>query len=117
MKNINKLLSLAAALVLIVSACHKVEDLPYYGTGMKVTLTANKTAIAPTPADSLTPVITFAWSNPDYKQDTSLYKYILEIDSTARNFAKETIKIVVGTRTTSLTGKELNAILLNYGFT
>ncbi|MGB3007972.1 MAG: SusE domain-containing protein, partial [Chitinophagaceae bacterium] len=42
---------------------------------------------------------------------------ILEIDSTARNFAKETIKIVVGTRTTSLTGKELNAILLNYGFT
>ncbi len=116
MKNIKKYLSLAAVLVLIVSACHKVEDLPYYEEGKSVALSADKTAVAPTPADSITNVITFSWTNPEYKQDSSLYKYILEIDSTGRNFAKEATKIVVGTRTVSLTGKELNAILLQYGF-
>lgn len=116
MKNLNKYLSLAAVLMLIVSACHKVEDLPYYEEGKSVALSADKTAVAPTPADSIANVITFSWTNPEYKQDSSLYKYILEIDSTGRNFSKEATKIVVGARTVSLTGKELNAILLQYGF-
>ncbi|MBK6936608.1 MAG: SusE domain-containing protein [Chitinophagaceae bacterium] len=116
MKNIKKFLSITAVLVLVVTACRKVEDLPYYEEGKSVELSADKTAIAPTPADSITNVITFSWTNPEYKQDTGLYKYILEMDSTGRNFAKEATKIVVGSRSVSLTGKELNAILLNYGF-
>jgi len=116
MKNIRKYLSLAAGLVLILSACTKVADLPYYENGNAVTLTANKTAVTATPADSLNQVITFSWTNPDYKQDSSLYKFVLEIDSTGRNFAKKAMKIVTGVAGTSLTGKELNNILLNYGF-
>ncbi|MBI3137678.1 MAG: SusE domain-containing protein [Sphingobacteriales bacterium] len=98
------------------AGCQKVPDLPYYDNGTAVTLTADKTAVAPTPADSLNNVISFTWTNPEYKQDSSLYKYVLEIDSTSRNFAKESTKIVTGSLGTTLTGKELNAILLNYGF-
>jgi hypothetical protein len=116
MKNIRKYLSLAAGLVLILSACTKVADLPYYENGNAVTLTANKTAVTATPADSLNQVITFNWTNPDYKQDSSLYKFVLEIDSTGRNFAKKAMKVVTGVSGTGLTGKELNNILLNYGF-
>ncbi|MBI5371183.1 MAG: SusE domain-containing protein [Sphingobacteriales bacterium] len=102
--------------VAAIAGCQKVPDLPYYDNGTTVTLTANKTAVTPTPADSISNVISFSWTNPEYKQDSSLYKYVLEIDSTGRNFAKESIKIVTGTLGTFLTGKELNAILLNYGF-
>jgi len=116
MKNIKKYLSLAAILVLIVSACTKVADLPYYDKGQPVTLTASKTAVTATPADSVTPVIAFNWTDPNYKQDSLLYKFMLEIDSTGRNFTKKSIKIVTGAQTTSLTGRELNNILLNYGF-
>ncbi len=112
MKNIKKYLSLAAILVLIVSACTKVADLPYYDKGQPVTLTASKTAVTATPADSVNPVIAFNWTDPNYKQDSLLYKFVLEIDSTGRNFAKKSIKIVTGAQSTSLTGRELNNILL-----
>lgn len=111
-----KTFGLASLLVVVVAGCHKVADLPYYDKGTAVTLTASKTAVAPTPADSVSKVIDFSWTNPNYAQDSSLYKFILEIDTTGRNFSKEATKIVTGTRTTSLTGKELNAILLNFGF-
>jgi len=116
MKNIFKILALAVTTVVIVTACTKVADLPYYENGKSVTLTANKTAVTAAPADSLNQVIAFSWTNPEYKQDSSLYKFVLEIDSTGRNFAKKTMKVVTGVAGTSLTGKELNNILLNYGF-
>jgi hypothetical protein len=116
MKNIFKILALAVTTVVMVTACTKVADLPYYENGNPVTLTANKTAVTATPADSLNAVIAFSWSNPEYKQDSSLYKFVLEIDSTGRNFAKKAMKVVTGVSSTTLTGKELNNILLNYGF-
>lgn len=103
--------------VAAIAGCQKVPDLPYYDNGTAVALTADKTAVTPTPADSVNNVISFSWTDPNYKQDSSLYKYVLEIDSTGRNFTKESIKVVTGTLGTSLTGKELNAILLGYGFT
>ena len=116
MKNIFKILALAVTTVVMVTACTKVADLPYYENGKSVTLSANKTAVTATPADSLNQVIAFSWTNPEYKQDSSLYKFVLEIDSTGRNFAKKSMKVVTGVSGTSLTGKELNNILLNYGF-
>lgn len=116
MKNIFKILTLAVTTVFLVTACTKVADLPYYDNGTAVTLTSSTTSVAPTPADSATTVISFSWTNPQYAADSNTYKYILEIDSTGRNFSNEATKIVVGSLSTSLTGKELNAILLNYGF-
>jgi hypothetical protein len=102
---------------LVFSACSKVKDNPYYTNGSSVTLTASSAAVAPTPADSLNKVLSFTWSDPKYATDSSKNKYILEIDSTGRNFAKKVQKTVIGTRSTSLTGREINDIVLNYGFT
>lgn len=116
MKNILKFFVLAAITGLVFSACDKVDDLPYYNNGTAVTLTASKTSVTATPADSLVEVVSFSWTNPNYATDSSTYKFILEIDSTGRGFSKETTKIVIGKLNTSLTGKELNNILLNYGF-
>ena len=60
MKNIFKILTLAVTTVLMVTACTKVADLPYYDNGTAVVLTASKTSVAPTPADSLSAVISFS---------------------------------------------------------
>lgn len=103
--------------VLVFVACTKVDDLPNYENGTAVTLTPSKTSVIATPADSSNAVISFSWTTPKYATDTSNYKYILEFDSTGRNFAKAGSKTVTGTLSTSLTGKELNAVLLDYGFT
>ncbi|MBG9376469.1 SusE domain-containing protein [Panacibacter sp. DH6] len=103
--------------ILFLAACNKVKDLPFYANGNAVTLSASGTEIAPTPADSLNEVISFAWTNPAYASDSDTYKYVLEIDSTGRNFSDKFTKTVTGALSTSLTGKELNAVLLNYGFT
>lgn len=116
MKNIFKIL-LAAAIVVFYTACHKVDDLPSYGKGEPVVLSSSSAAIAPAPADSNNVAIVFSWTNPKYAQDSSLYKFVLEIDSTGRNFAKEVTKTVTGAFSTSMLAKELNAILVEqFGF-
>jgi len=116
MKKIISVFLLCTITVFIFTACTKVKDLPFYANGYAVTLSSSVTSIAPAPADSLNSVVSFTWTNPRYASDSSTYKYILEIDSAGRNFSNEITKIVSGTLTTSLTGKELNAILLGYGF-
>ena len=116
MRAIKNFLVLFAGLFVVTTACEKIEDLPYYDKGTVVSLTSSATAVTPTPADSVTEVISFSWTDPAYATDTSNYKFILELDSTGRNFAKKITKEVMGKRTVGFTGREINAALLNYGF-
>ncbi len=109
--------SITVIATIFFAACNKVDDLPFYENGNAVTLTSSATSIAPGPADSLKNMVTFSWTNPEYATDTSNYKFIVEIDSTGRNFSQKVTKTVMGSLNTSFTGKELNDILLNYGFT
>ncbi|MBL7740871.1 MAG: SusE domain-containing protein [Chitinophagaceae bacterium] len=117
MKYIINTIMMAALGTLVFSGCQKVADLPYYNDGKAVALTSSKTTVVPTLADSTTEVVKFSWTSPDYATDTSTYKFILEIDSTGRNFSKKMTKTVFGSLATGLTGRELNNILLNNGFT
>ena len=109
--------SITVIATIFFAACNKVDDLPFYENGNAVTLTSSATAVTPGPADSLKEMVTFSWTNPEYATDTSNYKFIVEIDSTGRNFSQKATKTVVGSLSTGFTGKELNDILLNYGFT
>jgi len=103
--------------VLAFVACDKVDDLPFYGNGNAVVLSANPTSVTPTAADSTKEIVQFNWTTPKYEQDTSLYKYVLEVDSTGRNFsAATTTKILTKDLHTAITGRQLNTILLNYGY-
>jgi hypothetical protein len=108
--------SLLVSAIFLFNACKKVKDLPYYEDGNAVTLEASKTAVTATAADSANNVVSFSWSTPKYASDTSTYKYVLEIDSASRNFSKKVTKTIIGVRSRALTGKELNDIVLNYGF-
>ncbi|WP_207497046.1 SusE domain-containing protein [Aridibaculum aurantiacum] len=116
MKTLFKLLSFTLVVVLSIAGCRKIADLPYYGKGTPVTLTASRTTVAPTPADSNTAVVSFSWTSPNYATDSNNYKYVVEIDSAGRDFSRKVTKEVTGQRSTSFTGRELNAILLGYGF-
>ncbi|NTS40581.1 SusE domain-containing protein [Flavisolibacter sp. BT320] len=116
MKKISSLLALFAVVILLVTGCKKVDPLPYYNDGSKVSLTASQTTIAPTPADSAKTMVTFAWTDPNYATDTAKYKFIVEIDSTTHNFSNPVRREIIGRKTFSFTGKELNNIMLNYGY-
>lgn len=122
MKLISKLFLTAIVATGLFSACSKidnlkkVEPLPVYLLGVSPVLSTSATTVAPALADTNRNVVTFSWTNPKYAQDSSLYKYILEIDTTGKNFANEKTKIVTGVTATSFTGRELNSFLLRLGF-
>ncbi len=118
MKFITKILIGVFAVGSIFSACTKADDLPSYGTSTGTTpvLSSSVATLAPTPTDSLKTGITFSWTNPKYATDSASQKFILQIDSTGRNFAKATSYTITGALTTSFLNKDFNALLLSYGF-
>jgi starch-binding outer membrane protein SusE/F len=122
MKQVSKFLTIAFSIIALFSACNKIdvkqkaEPLPIYQLGVSPVLTSSTTTVAPTLADSNRAVVNFSWSNPKYSNDSSTTKYILEIDSTGKNFANKNTKTTIGLLSNALTGRDLNAILLNLGF-
>jgi hypothetical protein len=115
MKHILKLF-IAVAAIVFYAACNKVDDLPLYGNGNAVVLSSSVSTIAAAVADSNNNVVKFSWTDPKYAQDSSLYKFVIEIDSAGRNFAKEVTRTVTGAFSSNMTAKELNGILLGFGF-
>jgi hypothetical protein len=116
MKNFIKSILVISLLAFTVASCDKANDLPYYDSGSAATLTSSVSTIAPAPADSNSVALKLSWTDPKHAQDSSLYKYVVEIDSSGRNFKNEVTKTVVGIRNTTFTAKELNNILLGFGF-
>ncbi len=122
MKQISKLILASLVLLVTFSACNKtdnltkVDALPVYQLGVSPVLASSVTTTAPTITDTSNAVINFSWTNPKYSNDSSTTKYILEVDSTGKNFANKNSKTVFGVLNTSLTGRELNGMLLNLGF-
>ncbi len=108
-----------ACLIFLVNACTKVGDLPstFYANGNSVTLTANVTVITPAAMDSSKTVLTLTWSNPKYATDSLHQKFIIEMDSSGRNFSHEVTFEADGPLSYSFTGSRLNDLLANFGFT
>lgn len=122
MKNIFRILFTTFATAGLFTACNKVDnlyqvdELPYYQAGVSPLLTSSVATVAPALADTSNAVIVFSWTNPRYSNDSATTKYVLEIDSTGKNFVNKNNKTVIGLVSTSLTGRELNGMLLNLGF-
>jgi hypothetical protein len=116
MKSIRNFILLAAGITFLLTACDKVGDLPSYGTGTTPVLSTSAATVAPLPADSNNTALTLSWTFPKYANDSATTKYTIEIDSTGKNFARASTKIVSGSLNTPFKAKELNAILLSYGY-
>ena len=116
MKKILKKLLFVATLAIVLVACKKTELLTVYNNGVSVTLQSSTTTIAPKVADSLTTAVTFSWTNPQYATDSNTVKYVLQIDSSGRNFSNATSIVLINKSNYSFIAKDLNAILLTLGF-
>ncbi len=102
--------------ILVFTACDKAEKLPFYGEGVVTTLTAASTTVTPIPADSNKYSLVLNWTDPKYAQAPDLYKFVIEIDSTTKNFTRAYTRTVVGKLTDSIVAKDLNAAMLAWGF-
>jgi hypothetical protein len=119
MKRIYQFILIAFAGSIFFSSCEKADSLAQYADGTAPVLSASTLTVAPPPADSNKVVLTLNWTDPGHGQDKSLYKYYLEIDSSGRNFSKATIINITqdkDKRTYAFIAKDLNSILLSYGF-
>ena len=114
MNKIVKILSFIFFVAIIIAACNKVNDLPVYADGNAPVLTASKTAVSPTIADSSKVALTFTWTNAKYATADLTTKYIVQIDTAGGSFTKPFTKEITGKLSASYTGTELNNILLNY---
>jgi len=116
-----KLFNKISGLIIIISlltfvACDKTDVLATHSEGTASVLSSSSTNVAPPPADSNNTALTLNWTNPQYATDTINYKFVIEIDSTGKNFAKPDSKTVMGKLTTSFLAKELNNFLLARGY-
>lgn len=116
MKNIFRLFLIMVGAGVVFAACKKFDNLPYYAKGTAPTLSADVTAVTSAPADSNNVVLNLSWTNPHYATDSATQKFVVEIDSSTRNFTHEYIKTVSGALSTSFTAAELNAIVANLAF-
>ena len=116
MRKIFNCILIVTSLTFFLAACEKVNDLPYYKLGNPVTLTPSATTLTPQVADSSKTILTLSWTSPHYATDSTNMKYVVEIDSTGRNFAKEVTRTITKNLNTTYTGRDLNTILLNYGY-
>ena len=96
MNKIVKFLSFTFLAAIIFAACNKVNDLPVYADGNAPVLTASKTAVSPTIADSSKVAVTFTWTTPKYATADLTTKYILQIDTAGGSFAKPFTKEITG---------------------
>lgn len=114
---IKRFLSIAGA-VTFFTACNKVDNVTVYQTATPSLLIASATTLAPPRANSNKSILTLTWTYPNHAtSDPNSIKYVIDIDSTGKNFSKPFTKIVTGSLTTSFIAKEINNFLLNRGYT
>jgi len=116
MKKCIKNIFAVTAVTVALFSCDKADDLTTFNTGNAVVLSSSATAAAPLAADSNKAAVTFSWTSPKYAQDSALYKYVIQIDSTGRNFAKAYEKTVTGALSAAIIAKEINTAALGFGF-
>lgn len=97
-------------------ACTKMKN-EYFANGSAPTMKVSSTTITPTASDSLTGVLTVSWTNPHYATDSATQQFIIELDSTGKNFVGEQTVTVNGPLSYSFTGGHLDSIMANFGYT
>jgi len=116
-----KLFNKISGLIVIISlltfvACDKTDVPTAHQEGTASVLSSSTTTIAVAPPDADKTALTLNWTNPQYATDTATYKFVIQMDSTGKNFSKADSKTIMGKLTTSFTGKELNDLLLARGY-
>jgi len=115
MRNIVKILIATVGFALIFTACKKEAALPYYKAGNVSVLTSSATTVTAAIADSSKTALSLNWTWPNYATDSLHQKFIIQIDSVGKNFAKPVTRVLKGVLSSSFTSKELNTIVFGFG--
>ena len=121
MKHFLYLFNFLTAIIFFFSSCEKAEPLKIFEPSVKPLLTITPTGETASFEDSLVSVLIASWTNPQFAQDKSLYKFILEIDSTGKNFSNSQTIIIekpqfINDRFSyTIAGNELNNVLYALG--
>ncbi len=118
MRLITKYSLLVLSLVIMLSACEKVNDLPFHVEGNGPVLTVSSASIAPAVADSNKLVLTLNWTSPEFSTLASNYKYVVQLDVAGSNFANPLERVITQSDSlhTTYIAKELNTFLLDKGY-
>lgn len=119
MKKYIRLIYLFFLAGLALSSCSKEDIDSVFTNGAAPTLSSSVNRVNLVPADSSKNVITFNWSDPNYKIDGAKTShnvtYTLEIDSLGKNFTKPQRLTVTNAVSNGVNGKDFNRILANLG--
>jgi len=117
MRSIIKLFFSSISVAFFLASCDKVDTLKHYSSGTALDLGVNTTSVSPTVADANKAVLTLNWTDPKYATDSNHVKFVVEIDTVKGTFANPVTRTVTKALSTSFTGRDLNTIILNYGYT
>src|SRR5688572_4956654 len=121
MKKYIKLLSGILAMLLIYTACKKDEVKVIYKGGTTPTLATSVANLNMRPVDSSATIFSFTWSDPNYSFTSGTNSldvtYTIEVDSATKNFASPKGASVIDALSFSFTGKTLNKLMTDLGYT
>ncbi len=118
MKTLMKITALSIAMSML-AGCEKDENQIFYESGTEPVLSASTTTpiLKPEPAFDKDNVMTFSWTNPDYKFTTGIsshdVNYRLEFDTVGSNFnnPRKGVVVVAKNLSKTFTTGEMNALL------
>jgi hypothetical protein len=114
--NISRVLLAVSIIGVGFPACVKKVANTFYQNGSSTSvLTASATTLTLTAADSMNNAISFTWTNPHFATDSASERYVLQIDSAGHGFAQPATVVTSGALSDSLTGKQINTLVLGLG--
>lgn len=115
-KYYSAILLFVSLMVIGFAACVKKVENTYYANGGAVTLTSSTSTITTQASDTTSTVLTLSWTNPKYSTDSANQQFIVEVDSTGKNFVGEATITVTGPLSYSFTGNHLDSIMAAFGY-
>jgi hypothetical protein len=104
------------ALIGFAFSCEDVEPTPEFKkSDAQLSVSPSTSTVAVTATDSLTDVISFTWTDPDYAVGLPKSKFSLRVGASDVNFTTFLSKDFTGVLSGSLLGKELNGMALRLG--
>ena len=111
MRHYIKYLIVTAGYFMLVTGCDKKDTIPYYNGGSSPVVTASADSVSCRTFDSSKSVLTLSWTDPKNGGIDSTTRYILQIDSSGRNFSQAYTDTLYGTLKKSFTAPQLDSIL------
>lgn len=116
MKKILMFVWVSAVMAFTFSCEDNFETTPeFQKSDAEFAVTPSTSTVAVSASDSLKPVVSFTWNDPQYAIGLERSKFTLKVGPSGGNFTRFATKEFSGALTGALLGKELNAMALKLG--